>query len=167
MHYYREMQFNTKNPNKAKHLKQAVLGCQNVLLWLKILRCFKASLFSHYSYLKKKCNFAIFWLWQRLKIFKCQTSWRDKKVICSPQLCHRVVMRERMERCAGGAMQEKGAVPEREERRKQHLWKHLRAMKKWAEILKHWARGEKVSDDEVKIAPAINVCYALRAFSAG
>lgn len=35
------------------------------------------------------------------------------------------------------AMQEQGAVPEREGRRKQHLWKDLRATKKRAETLKY------------------------------
>lgn len=128
---------------------------------------FLFSLITHIKKKRKKKK-AVFRIWYRLKIFKCQTSWRDKKNNLCPSALPQWWWGRWWRGVLEAAVQEKGAVPEREERRKQHLWKHLRAIKKWAETLKDWARGVKVSDDEVNVAPAITArCCALRALSAG
>lgn len=109
-------------------------------------------------------GFAIGWTYSNLRLHG-----GTKKSSACLSSCRRVVVSEMMERCApGGSRAGGGGCTSKAGTEKTPSVEAPESLKKRAETLKYWGRGEKVSDGEVKVAPAINVqCYTSTALSAG
>lgn len=160
------------------HLKPAAFRCWTMFYfdWKYFSRCFRIPFFSHYSH-QEKIQMSLFgfdlgWRYSNVKIHGGIKK-KKKKKSTSLSFYRRPVARGHdWEVCLGAAVQQREAVPQGTQKgregEKQDPWKHLRAIKKWGETLKDRARGEKVSDDGIKVVPVLNVqCYSLTAFSAG